>query len=354
MSLEAFSAGSPKGSMRPSSSSSSRATPRAVSVDAPPAVSTANGLEDEDEFAAELAELEVLCQHMGMRGERSEELHSHFDTETRPLTGGTSASASTTAPGGSSGGEATSVDLDDQSAGLEGMAESDNPFDTLEGAQRASYELQNCTLPNGCRAERTPGAAGQIFFAVDATSGPYTPATLNFWIKIFDDFPAAGSFSVRCTKRVFHPNIDLETGTFRVPEDSCGGHQPAFRDRRLRDLFTSIRDQVISPADSPAANADAAMLLQTDRDEFRRVVRSTLGGGDYRGVQFDRVLDFTKKRASGKESTARSDDVQRPSSTLPDHLKVEMMRLEVMRDQFKGQANEMIQQINREIRSLET
>jgi len=347
LSLEAFSGGSPKDPVRPISSSSSRATPRGSSRGAPVS-NLADGMEDdEDDFADELAELEVLCQHLGMRGERAEEHYSLTDAETRPLTGGTSASASTTVPGGSIGGEAPSIDLDDQPSGVEALAESDNPFDTLQGAQRASYEMQNCALPHGCRAERTPGSSGQLFFTVDATSGPYTPATLMFWIKIFDEFPAPGGLSVRCTKRIFHPNIEIETGNLRLPQNSH--EQPGARERHLRDLFTTIREQVLTPSDSPAANADAAMLLQTDRDEFRRVVRSTLAGGEYRGVQFDRVLDFSKKRAGEKE---QKKDEQRPS-TMSDHFKVEMMKLEVMRDQFKAQANDMIALNNRECRALQ-
>lgn len=295
--------------------------------------------DDEADFAADLEDLEDLCRSLNMHTEG----HATLDFDLRPLTGGTSASASTTAPGGSSKDfEVASLDLEEVSC--EVPRESDNPFDSLCGGQRASYELQQIgTLPHGCRIERSPGAAAQFFFSVDASEGPYVPATFTFWIKIFDEFPATDGVSIRSTKRIFHPNIDQDSGHFKVPQES--GMQSSCR---LKDILIAIRRSVLAPTDSPAVNADAAMLLQTDPDEFRRIVRSTLGGGEYRGVQFDKVLDFGKKRTNAGDS---SEGRQRPE--MSDEMKVELMKLDVLQAQFKALADNMIKENCLECRDLE-
>jgi len=306
-----------------------------------------------------LDDLQQLSQHLGMTEDEDA-------LEVRPPTGGTSASVSTTAHGGSSNSQAMSA-----SAGFDAVSEcseenldevegalSDDPFDTLRGPQRAHYELQHATLPHGCRIETSPGSLGQLFLSVDVGEGPYTPSTLVFWIKIFGEYPARDSFSVRCTKKIFHPSVDPDTRHVDLQESQliAAGEQLAsgsrqgstgVKEMRLQAMLVAIRNLVLRPVDSPAANADAAMLLQTDPDEFRRTVRSTMNGGEYRGVRFDKVLSL------GKSSTTVV--VDKPTAReMPDSLRMDLMKLEVMRDQWKKQANEFSEQNMIELRSLES
>jgi ubiquitin-conjugating enzyme E2 M len=292
--------------------------------------------------------LDELCDHLGLRSEdRQAAVEGPVDSDTRPLTGGTSASASTTVPGGSSGFEVASLGA---STGFEAasldheetiVADSDNPFDSLQGGQRVSYEMQQGNvLPHGCRLERAPGTSAQFFLSVDASEGPYAPATLKFWIKVFNEFPASDGVSIRSTQRIFHPNIDPDSGQVRLQPDSLE------RVCRFKDVLSAIRRLVVTPTDSPAANADAAMLLQTDPEEFRRTVRTTLGGGEYRSVRFDRVLDFNKK--SSKEVV---DESQLPQ--MSEQMRLELMKLEVLQGQFKAFADTMIKQNTAECRDLE-
>ncbi|CAE7543272.1 RCE2 [Symbiodinium natans] len=60
-------------------------------------------------------------------------------------------------------------------------------------------------------------AFAQLFYTIDVAEGPYTPATLTFWVKVFQEYPLPGSISVRCTKRIFHPSIDPRTGATALP-----------------------------------------------------------------------------------------------------------------------------------------
>lgn len=337
---------------RPGSSSSSRASPRAAAssvrsdqqreLDSSdfelPRWAAPSEADDEEAFAADLNDLEDLCRALNLR---SEERQSTVDFEPRPPTGGTSASASTTAPGGSNGFEVASVDFDEPVA--EALPESENPFDSLRGGQRASYELQQCgSLPHGCRIERTPGVSAQFFFSVDAAEGPYAPATLTFWIKIFNEFPALDGISIRSTKRIFHPHIHPDTGLLKLQREGCDAES------RLKDILCAIRQAVLRPTDSPAVNADAAMLLQTDPEEFRRTVRSTLAGGEYSGARFDKVLDFSKKRGNADDSSEK-----RSQQQMSDQMKVQLMQLDVMQAKFKAFADRMITDNNLECRDLE-
>jgi len=296
----------------------------------------------EDGLAEDLEDLDGLCRRLNMRTEE----------ETYRALSGTSTSASTTARCGSSAGEATAEDEPPEDAEAARAALSANPFDTLSGAQRAHYELQSCVLPHGCRIESSPGSRSQFFFEVDVCEGPYTPATLAFWVKIFDDFPDQGSYSVRSVKRIFHPGIDVETGHVHMDEASIR----AASGSQLLAVLTSIRQLLLVPADAPALHATAAALLRTDPEEFRRAVRLTLNGGERNGVRYDRVLALGKSNSTastGLGPAVAPDIAGRERRPIPDAVKVNMMKLEVMRDQFKAQAS-AVQKLNLdEIRELE-
>mmetsp|Transcript_60436 Transcript_60436/g.112239 ORF Transcript_60436/g.112239 Transcript_60436/m.112239 type:complete len:469 (+) Transcript_60436:45-1451(+) len=306
--------------------------------------------EEDDEFLEDLAELDRLAQHLN-RGHAGGA--DAGNDSARPASG-TSISASTTVPCGSSVSEATfgTEDGDEvhatnpQPPRAEDISE--NPLEFLQGAQRVHHELQSCTLPPGCRVECTPGSRAQFFFNMDVAEGPYTPATLTFWIKIFEDFPAPGGYSIRCTKSIFHPNVSPEDRGFLLPSQQEGGASSSStalvpggpRHYPFRDMLLEIRRCICSPCDSPAANADAAMLLQTDPDEFRRVVRTTLNGGDYRGVRFDQVLNLSRFSKSAQDATPLAlQDAEPKRAPMSEKLRLGMMKLEVMRDDFNAQAS---------------
>lgn len=288
-----------------------------------------NGADSDEGFEDDLEDLALLCSHLNNHGESG--LGVPTD-EHRPATGGTSASASTTAPGSSSRGEGRWNDVDEFAG--EGALDSavvGDAFEDLRGAQRAHWELQRFSLPHGCRIERTDCSAAQFFFTMDVVEGPYMPATLVFWIKVFEEFPNPGSFSVRSTKRIFHPNVDPELGTLVLDH-----FNPAGDANTMRAILLAIRTLVCTPAESPALNRDAVKLLQSDTDEFRRVVRSTLSGLEHRGTEYEQLLNVGKHPgkkaplAKGKAAAAP------PRSAATSHaFKVDMMDLETMADHMK-------------------
>eukprot|EP00930_Biecheleria_cincta_P047074 TRINITY_DN32567_c0_g1_i1.p1 TRINITY_DN32567_c0_g1~~TRINITY_DN32567_c0_g1_i1.p1 ORF type:complete len:447 (+),score=50.38 TRINITY_DN32567_c0_g1_i1:30-1343(+) len=303
-------------SVRSTSSRSGNVSPRRS-----PAASVRDAEEDfdDDEFDRQLLELEELSEHLARYGDFSRGL------EMRPTTGGTSASDSTTAPASSRGTlEANACQEQD----LDGNGDVD-PLRSLTGAPLAHYEISRMRLPHGCRFETSHGSFAQFFLSVDVTEGPYTPATLVFWIKIFSEYPQVGNFSVRCTKRIFHPCVDASTGAVDVRTEG---------EVRLPSLIEALLQLVKSPPTSPALNDDAAALLERDPDEFRRKVRLTLNGGEHGGVTYDRVINLTKA----------APDKKAPRGSMSEQIQIDLMKLEVLKEEYKSHASAFIQQ-NKEL-----
>jgi len=307
--------------------------------------------EDEDDEDSDMEddfrELDILVRHLGLRSDiaavaEGSEAHRAPD---RLVTSGSAsgwASASTTVPSSmaSRGEMASSAASTSEVEEVQG----EKWFDGLRGAQRAHYELQQFPMPRGCRFDVSPGSAAQIFFTIEISDGPYTPASLTFWIKIYDEYPDLGGLVARCTKQVFHPNFDAERGHLDVQESDLEADM-----FRIQAVLNFIRRLCHSPAASPVMNSDAAALLHRDPEDFRRVVRSTLSGGQYNGIQFDRVLNLGAPKAIAATSPA-----PRASPSLTDKLRVELMGLEVMRDQFMTAAAEYQELSTNLVRSLET
>lgn len=300
-------------SVRSTSSRSGKVSPRGSPADS---VQDADEDFDDDEFDQQLLELEELSQHLARYGDASSR-----GLEIRPTTGGTSASDSTTAPASS---RATLEATAGQEQDLDCNGDVD-PLRSLTGAPLAHYEISRLRLPHGCRIETSQGSFAQFFVSVDVMEGPYTPATLVFWVKIFSEYPQAGNVSVRCTKRIFHPCVDSSTGAVGMRIEG---------EVRLSSLVEELLQLVKSPPTEPALNTDAAALLETDPDEFRRKVRLTLNGGDHGGVTYDRVINLTKAAPDKKASRG----------SMPEQIRIDLMKLEVLKEEYKSQASAWIQQ----------
>jgi len=222
----------------------------------------------------------------------------------------------------------------------------DDLHDLLTGPQLVHYELQRFALPHGCCIENSPGSAAQYFFTIDVAEGPYTPATVTFWIKVFEEYPAPDSVSVRCTKRLFHPNIDPESGTVELAE--LGGGVTL----SLARLLMAIRQIIVRPTSAPAVNPEAASLLEDDPDEFRRVVRHTFSGGEHGNLKFDRLLINCNQLVRPASRSSSGTSALLDTSLLSDTCKLDLMQLEVMRDKLKSQVSAMQQRNAVQMRDL--
>ncbi|CAJ1386181.1 unnamed protein product [Effrenium voratum] len=282
---------------------------------------SADGESEDEELAEQLLELEELTAHLARR-DRGE--------NARPPTGG---SESTTAPASCL--TVTSVDEDPVTADAPDAAE--DSWD-LQGAPRAHQEMAQLRLPHGCRLETSQASFAQLFYTIDVAEGPFTPASLTFWVKIFQEYPLPGSVSVRCTKRVFHPSIDAQTGAVAIPG------QPELGDAtelKLSSLLSALTTLVKAPASVPSPlNPEAATLLAADPEEFRRAVRLAMNGGEVNAQRYDKVV--------GPKAAAAPVKV----AAVSEKMRLDLMNLEVMKEDFKATAAAYLENNRAELRVL--
>lgn len=287
--------------------------------------------EDNDQFLEDLNDLDELSVALGLR-EEDEAARRRAEEEEdrrlmRPFTGGTSTTESTAVPSTRIGGRVSELeDLDEASLASERSVAGPT------GAQLAHQQLAlGLTLPKGCRYT-TSSLPSQLFLYVEVPEGPYMTTALQVWVKVFSDFPASGEFSVRLSpgSKIFHPNVNPETG--EMANDSLLSNSYT-GSAHLQEIACNVHRFLTYPVDSPALNADAAMLLQTDPEEFRRVVRRTLLGGEYNGAKYDAVPRVTPGRPSSSDSTKSSQTNRSAGGTpgnVPNKVRVAMMELENM------------------------
>merc|ERR1712032_641059 len=86
------------------------------------------------------------------------------------------------------------------------------------------------------------------------------------------------------------------------------------------------------------------------------MVRHTLCGGEHRGVTFDRVLNAGSRSPAAKQAqtspAAEQAQTQRQPPVVSDKMKLEVMGLEVLRDQLKAEVSSMQERNLMELRDL--
>ncbi|CAD8100275.1 unnamed protein product [Paramecium primaurelia] len=105
-----------------------------------------------------------------------------------------------------------------------------------------------------------------------------------FTVSISLDYPMTPP-KVLCKKKIFHPNIDLEGKVCLniLRED----WRPV---SSLKDVIFGLQmlfTQLTNPTDP--LNKEAAELMLKDQAQFAQVVKSTMKGGSYNGVLFEKI-----------------------------------------------------------------
>ncbi|KAJ5965275.1 ubiquitin-conjugating enzyme/RWD-like protein [Penicillium waksmanii] len=114
-------------------------------------------------------------------------------------------------------------------------------------------------------------------------SFPNPDDILNFTLSIEPDEECTRV--VKCTQKIYHPNIDLEGNVCLniLRED----WKPVLN---LNAVIVGMQFLFLEPNASDPLNKEAAEDLRSNRDSFKRNVRSSMAGGSVRGVSFERVL----------------------------------------------------------------
>jgi ubiquitin-conjugating enzyme E2 M len=114
--------------------------------------------------------------------------------------------------------------------------------------------------------------------------GLYKGGVFNFSFAISQNFPHEPP-KVKCKEKIYHPNIDLEGNVCLniLRED----WKPVLN---LNAVIVGLQFLFLEPNASDPLNKEAANDLMSDRDRFKRNVRSAMAGGSVKGEGFDRVM----------------------------------------------------------------
>ncbi|THH06728.1 hypothetical protein EW145_g3886 [Phellinidium pouzarii] len=115
--------------------------------------------------------------------------------------------------------------------------------------------------------------------------GMYKGGVYNFVFNITDAYPHEAP-KVKCTQKIYHPNIDLEGNVCLniLRED----WKPVLN---LNSVFVGLQYLFLEPNAADPLNKDAAQVLRQDRDQFIRNVKTSISGRYIDGVQYDNVQD---------------------------------------------------------------
>ncbi|KAI0144097.1 putative NEDD8 conjugating enzyme [Hypoxylon sp. NC0597] len=114
--------------------------------------------------------------------------------------------------------------------------------------------------------------------------GIYHGGRFTFTFQMGPNYPHEPP-KVRCQQKIYHPNIDLEGKVCLniLRED----WKPVLN---LNAVIVGLQFLFLEPNASDPLNQEAADDLRSSRDNFRRNVRASMGGGSIRGVTYDRVI----------------------------------------------------------------
>ena len=120
--------------------------------------------------------------------------------------------------------------------------------------------------------------------SIEPDEGIYKSGVFNFTFAINDNFPHDPP-KVKCTQKIYHPNIDLEGNVCLniLRED----WKPVLN---LNAVIVGMQFLFLEPNASDPLNKEAAEELRANRESFKRSVRSAMAGGPVKGQPFDRVL----------------------------------------------------------------
>ncbi|KFY35323.1 hypothetical protein V494_06016 [Pseudogymnoascus sp. VKM F-4513 (FW-928)] len=119
---------------------------------------------------------------------------------------------------------------------------------------------------------------------IDPDEGMYKGGRFHFSFAINQNFPHDPP-KVKCTQKIYHPNIDLEGNVCLniLRED----WKPVLN---LNAVIVGLQFLFLEPNASDPLNKDAAEDLRSNREGFKRNVKTSMGGGPVRGVPFEKVM----------------------------------------------------------------
>jgi len=118
---------------------------------------------------------------------------------------------------------------------------------------------------------------------IEPDEGLYKGGSFPFDFKINQNYPHDPP-KVKCNKTIYHPNIDLEGNVCLniLRED----WKPVLN---LNAIFIGLQFLFLEPNASDPLNKEAAQDLTSDREGFKRNVRTSMNGGSVKSITYDNV-----------------------------------------------------------------
>ncbi|KAK9471531.1 ubiquitin-conjugating enzyme/RWD-like protein [Dipodascopsis tothii] len=150
---------------------------------------------------------------------------------------------------------------------------------------RAQKDLTELSLPSTMQTHfPNPDDLLNFMLTIEPDEGMYNGGSFRFSFAINDNFPHEPP-KVKCTQKIYHPNIDLEGNVCLniLRED----WKPVLN---LNAVIVGLQFLFLEPNAGDPLNKDAAADLQKNRTQFKRNVRAAMAGGFVQSEKFDEVM----------------------------------------------------------------
>ncbi|KAL1971428.1 hypothetical protein VTN31DRAFT_2360 [Thermomyces dupontii] len=150
---------------------------------------------------------------------------------------------------------------------------------------RVQHDLQELSLSSTMKTIfPNPDDILNFNLIIEPDEGMYKGGSFTFTFNINQNFPHDPP-KVKCTQKIYHPNIDLEGNVCLniLRED----WKPVLN---LNAVIVGMQFLFLEPNASDPLNKEAAEDLRTNREAFKRNVRTSMAGGIVKGIQYDNVM----------------------------------------------------------------
>ena len=146
-------------------------------------------------------------------------------------------------------------------------------------------DINDLDIPKTCKTE-FPDANDLLNFrlVIEPDEGFYRGGRFTFSFKIGPNYPHEPP-KVKCTNKVYHPNIDLEGNVCLniLRED----WKPVLT---VNAIVYGLQYLFLEPNPEDPLNKEAARELQDNKRAFEQNVHRTMRGGSINGVVFEKCL----------------------------------------------------------------
>jgi len=180
-----------------------------------------------------------------------------------------------------------------EQAKREGKTVLNETLDKNDAAKkRLNSDMNELDLPKFCKIERTDDIMN-FYLVVSPIEGIYKDASISFSFAVDCNYPFQPP-KIKCTKKLYHPNIDLEGNIcLNILRDDWS---PALS---IQSIALGICFLFSNFNSNDPLNKDAADMLAANPAQFERNVRKALMGGVVGSERYDQCYPSNYSQGRG-------------------------------------------------------